>query len=66
MNPPGRETLRVGITGSPGVGKSTLIENLGLKLLENDLEICVLAVDPSSPRGGGSILGDKPHAPIVY
>ena len=59
LNPLSRETLRVGITGSPGVGKSTLIENLGLKFLENDLEICVLAVDPSSPRGGGSILGDK-------
>ena len=59
LNPTSRETLRVGITGSPGVGKSTLIENLGLKFLENDLEVCVLAVDPSSPRGGGSILGDK-------
>jgi len=60
---PDRETLRIGITGSPGVGKSTLIENLGLELLESDSQICVLAVDPSSPVGGGSILGDKTRMP---
>ena len=60
---PDRETLRIGITGSPGVGKSTLIENLGLKFLESDSHVCVLAVDPSSPVGGGSILGDKTRMP---
>lgn len=54
-----KPTCRIGITGSPGVGKSTLIENLGSRFTQNGLEICVLAVDPSSPRSGGSILGDK-------
>jgi LAO/AO transport system kinase len=51
--------IRVGITGSPGVGKSTFIEALGLHLLERGLRVAVLAVDPSSPVTGGSILGDK-------
>jgi LAO/AO transport system kinase len=51
--------IRVGISGSPGVGKSSLIETLGLELLENGLRLAVLAVDPSSPVSGGSILGDK-------
>jgi LAO/AO transport system kinase len=50
---------RVGITGSPGVGKSTFIEALGCYLCEQGLKVAVLAVDPSSNRGGGSILGDK-------
>ena len=50
---------RVGITGVPGVGKSTFIENLGTKLVEDDHKVAVLAVDPSSSRTGGSILGDK-------
>ena len=63
LSPPNKDTFRIGITGSPGVGKSTLIENLGLKFLESNLDICVLAVDPSSPRGGGSILGDKTRMP---
>jgi LAO/AO transport system kinase len=52
-------SIRVGITGPPGVGKSTFIEALGLQLLELDKRIAVLAVDPSSPVTGGSILGDK-------
>ena len=51
--------LRVGITGPPGVGKSTFIEALGLQLIEAGRRVAVLAVDPSSPRTGGSILGDK-------
>jgi LAO/AO transport system kinase len=51
--------LRVGITGPPGVGKSTLIESLGLHGLEQGRRVAVLAVDPSSPVTGGSILGDK-------
>ncbi len=50
---------RIGITGVPGVGKSTFIENFGLQLLEKGFKIAVLAIDPSSSRSGGSILGDK-------
>jgi LAO/AO transport system kinase len=50
---------RVGITGPPGVGKSTFIETLGLHLLGLGRKVAVLAVDPSSPVSGGSILGDK-------
>lgn len=52
-------SLRVGITGIPGVGKSTFIETFGLYLLEQGKRVAVLAVDPSSPLRGGSILGDK-------
>ena len=50
---------RVGITGVPGVGKSTTIESLGMQLIERGHRVAVLAVDPSSTRTGGSILGDK-------
>jgi LAO/AO transport system kinase len=50
---------RVGITGVPGVGKSTTIEALGMDLIERGHRVAVLAVDPSSTRTGGSILGDK-------
>lgn len=50
---------RVGITGVPGVGKSTTIEALGMHLVEQGHRVAVLAVDPSSTRTGGSILGDK-------
>ncbi len=50
---------RVGITGVPGVGKSTAIEALGMHLIELGHKVAVLAVDPSSTRTGGSILGDK-------
>ena len=52
-------SVRVGISGPPGVGKSTFIEALGLRLVEQDHHVAVLAVDPSSSRTGGSILGDK-------
>jgi LAO/AO transport system kinase len=55
--------IRVGITGSPGVGKSTFIEALGLLLVGRGLNIAVLAVDPSSGISGGSILGDKTRMP---
>ncbi|MBL4916130.1 methylmalonyl Co-A mutase-associated GTPase MeaB [Szabonella alba] len=55
----GREALRIGLSGTPGVGKSTFIESFGLMLAETGLRIAVLAVDPSSARTGGSILGDK-------
>ena len=51
--------IRVGITGVPGVGKSTFIDALGMYLLEQGHRVAVLAVDPSSTRTGGSILGDK-------
>lgn len=53
------KAARVGITGVPGVGKSTFIEAFGLYLLEQGKRVAVLAVDPSSARSGGSILGDK-------
>lgn len=52
-------SVRLGITGVPGVGKSTLIERFGLSLIEKGRSLAVLAIDPSSKRGGGSILGDK-------
>ncbi len=51
--------LRIGISGAPGVGKSTFIEAFGLHLLGQGHRLAVLAVDPSSPRSGGAILGDK-------
>jgi LAO/AO transport system kinase len=53
------KAIRVGITGSPGVGKSTTIDALGMFLIEAGHKVAVLAVDPSSARSGGSILGDK-------
>ena len=52
-------SVRLGITGVPGVGKSTFIERFGLSLLERGRSLAVLAIDPSSKRAGGSILGDK-------
>ena len=53
------KAIRVGITGSPGVGKSTTIDVLGMSLIGRGHRVAVLAVDPSSARTGGSILGDK-------
>ncbi len=55
----GREALRIGLSGTPGVGKSTFIEAFGTMLTGKGLKVAVLAVDPSSARSGGSILGDK-------
>ncbi len=52
-------SVRIGITGIPGAGKSTFIESFGLHVLDQGGRPAVLAVDPSSPRSGGSILGDK-------
>jgi GTPase len=52
-------SIRIGITGVPGVGKSTFIEAFGLHLIGQGKRVAVLAVDPSSPIAGGSILGDK-------
>jgi len=54
---------RIGITGVPGVGKSTFIESLGTSLTESGHRVAVVAVDPSSSRTGGSILGDKTRMP---
>jgi len=53
------KALRMGLTGAPGVGKSTLIEALGLHLIAQGHRVAVLAVDPSSSVSGGSVLGDK-------
>jgi LAO/AO transport system kinase len=53
------KSFRLGISGVPGVGKSTLIEALGLHLIEKGHRVAVLAIDPSSSLSGGSILGDK-------
>ncbi len=53
------EAVRLGITGIPGAGKSTFIESLGTMLVQKGHRVAVLAVDPSSPRSGGSILADK-------
>jgi LAO/AO transport system kinase len=55
----GKQALRIGLSGTPGVGKSTFIESFGLMLTAQGLRVAVLAVDPSSARSGGSILGDK-------
>ena len=52
-------SVRVGVTGVPGVGKSTFIETFGQCVIEKGHRLAVLAVDPSSPVAGGSILGDK-------
>lgn len=52
-------SLRIGVTGIPGAGKSTLIDGIGMDLLDKGHRVAVLAIDPSSVRSGGSILGDK-------
>ena len=51
--------IRIGISGVPGVGKSSFIETFGLHVIDQGHRVAVLAVDPSSPKTGGSILGDK-------
>ena len=55
----GRSALRIGLSGTPGVGKSTFTESFGIMLVEQGLKVAVLAVDSWSKRSGGSILGDK-------
>tara|TARA_R110002110_G_scaffold17648_32_gene75218 strand:+ start:2298 stop:3269 length:972 start_codon:yes stop_codon:yes gene_type:complete len=57
--PPEKQALRIGLSGTPGVGKSTFIESFGMMLTARGKRVAVLAVDPSSSRSGGSILGDK-------
>ncbi len=59
LGTPGSVARRIGLSGTPGVGKSTFIEALGMTLAEAGHRVAVLAVDPSSARSGGSILGDK-------
>ena len=59
LMPDAGRAMHVGITGVPGVGKSTTIEALGMSLIDQGHRVAVLAVDPSSTRTGGSILGDK-------
>lgn len=61
----GRQALRIGLSGTPGVGKSTFIEAFGLQLTGLGLRVAVLAVDPSSARSGGSILGDKTRMELL-
>lgn len=56
---PKKNSIRIGISGVPGVGKSSFIEAFGLHVIEQGHRVAVLAVDPSSPKTGGSILGDK-------
>src|SRR2546430_9663073 len=63
LMPEAGSAMQVGITGVPGVGKSTTIEALGMYLIEQGHRVAVLAVDPSSTRTGGSILGDKTRMP---
>ncbi|MDY0151334.1 MAG: hypothetical protein RBS43_03585 [Candidatus Cloacimonas sp.] len=57
--PDSGNSIRIGITGVPGAGKSSFIESLGLWLIENGHRVAVLAIDPSSSISKGSILGDK-------
>ncbi len=57
--PQSGKSIRIGISGVPGVGKSSFIETFGLHVVEQGHKVAVLAVDPSSPKHGGSILGDK-------
>lgn len=59
LTPHSGKSMRVGISGAPGAGKSTFIESLGLHVLAREHKLAVLAVDPTSKRSGGSILGDK-------
>lgn len=55
----GKSSTRLALTGPPGAGKSTLIGELGLRLVRKGLRVAVLTIDPSSPVSGGSLLGDK-------
>ena len=61
--PDSGNSVRLGITGVPGVGKSTFVEAFGLYLLREGKSVAVLAVDPTSAKTGGSILGDKTRMP---
>ena len=63
--PQDRQALRIGLSGTPGVGKSTFIESFGMMLIQQGQRVAVLAVDPSSTRSGGSILGDKTRMDLL-
>ena len=65
LSPLSGNSIRIGISGAPGAGKSTFIETLGLKLIGKGHKVAVLAVDPSSPKSGGSILGDKTRMELL-
>lgn len=65
LRPSGRQALRIGLSGTPGVGKSTFIEGFGKMLTGQGLKVAVLAVDPSSTVSGGSILGDKTRMELL-
>ena len=58
-------SIRIGLTGTPGVGKSTFIENFGTMLIKEGFKVAVLAVDPTSKLSGGSILGDKTRMELL-
>ena len=60
-----RQALRIGLSGTPGVGKSTFIESFGMMLTARNMRVAVLAIDPSSARSGGSILGDKTRMDLL-
>jgi LAO/AO transport system kinase len=72
LGAPAATSFRLGVTGAPGVGKSTFIEAFGLRLCQQRRRVAVLAIDPSSPVNGGSLLGDKTrmdglsHHPAAY
>ena len=63
--PQDTQALRIGLSGTPGVGKSTFIESFGMLLTAQGIRVAVLAVDPSSSRSGGSILGDKTRMDLL-
>jgi LAO/AO transport system kinase len=63
--PAAGHSVRIGITGIPGAGKSTLIERLGIQALDSGYKVAVLTVDPSSEKSGGSILGDKTRMTLL-
>ena len=65
LSPVVRSSFRIGITGVPGVGKSTFIESFGAFLNQQGHSLAVLTVDPSSEKSGGSILGDKTRMPTL-
>lgn len=65
LGPAGEGSWRVGISGAPGVGKSTFVEAFGMHALEQGRKVAVLAVDPSSSLTGGSILGDKTRMELL-
>jgi len=64
-SPPPVETFRIGISGPPGAGKSSLIEALGCEMVNQGHKVAVLAIDPSSKSSGGAILGDKTRMPTL-